>query len=228
MSVIIHLAFLTILNHNGIMENENTPNLGGRPLGANTYTHELRDKICDLLAQGKTLRFVCKIDGMPERQTIYNWLHNNIGEVKDEQGNIIEHGFFDHYTRAREIGLDEVADETLDIADDGTNDYVELVNSRGTKKIILDKEAVMRSRLRVDARLAYLANMAPRKYGKNVKVENQTLDKDGKPTDPVSGNVAVVVAQDSLAAALENIKNGKARGEEVERNLADQERTSPL
>ncbi len=67
----------------------------------------------------------------------------------------------------------------------------------------------------------------PEDYLEKQQVNNQTLDKDGKPTDPVSGNVAVIVAQDSLAAALENIKNGKARGEEVERNL-EQQRTSPL
>lgn len=210
------------------MENETKPetikDVGGRPPGSPLYTPEIRTKICNLLAGGKTLRAVCRMDGMPDRQTIYNWLYENIGEVKNEQGEVIEAGFFDHYTRAREVGLDEVADETIEIADDGTNDYVELVNSKGTKKIILDKEAVLRSKLRVETRLSYLANMAPRKYGKNVKIENQALDKNGEPTDPVG---TVLVAQESLATALENIKSGKGRGEEVERNL-EKERTGAL
>lgn len=215
------------------MENEITPeiikNVGGRPPGSPLYTPELRKKICGLLASGKTLRAVCRIEGMPDRQTIYNWLYENVGEVKNDQGEIVEVGFFDHYTRAREVGLDEVADETLDIADDGTNDWMDIViNKQGDTKTVLNKEAVLRSKLRVETRLQYLANMAPRKYGKNVKIENQTLDKDGKPTDPVAGGGAVIIAQESLATALENIKNGKARGEAVDRDLAEQQRTSPL
>lgn len=67
----------------------------------------------------------------------------------------------------------------------------------------------------------------PEDYLEKQQVNNQTLDKDGKPTDPVSGNVAVIVAQESLVAALENVKNGKERGEKVERELENQ-RTGPL
>ena len=206
------------------MENEKPPNLGGRPTD---YTPQLRDIICGLLAQGKTLRAVCRMDGMPERQTIYNWLTKNIGEVRNEAGEVLEVGFFDHYTRAREIGLDEINDEMVEIADDGQNDWMEVViNKRGDTKTVLNKEAVLRSRLRVDTRLSYLANMAPRKYGKNVKIENQTLDKDGKPTDPATGG-AVIVAQDSLTEALAAVITGKAKGEQVDRQL-EQERATAL
>jgi len=68
--------------------------------------------------------------------------------------------------------------------------------------------------------------------GKNLKLFTdkvdsrvQQLDKNGDPTDPVG--TTVLIAKDSLATALENVKNGKARGEQVERSL-EQQRTGAL
>ncbi len=169
----------------------------GRPT---IYTPELRDAICRELASGKTLRAVCRMDNMPERPTIYDWYCRNIGEVKNEAGEVIERGFSYHYDHAREIGLDEVADETMEIADSGEDDYVE-IEVKGKTKISFDKEAVLRSRLRVDNRWRYLENMAPRKYGKNVKVSNQTLDDKGEPTNPVGFDAGGVAA--AVLAALQ-------------------------
>lgn len=176
------------------------------------YTPELRDKICALLATGMTLRAVCRLDNIPDRQTIYNWITSNIGEVKNENGDVIEEGFFDHYSRAREVGLDEVADETVEIADDGTNDFIEIEMKKGGKKIVYDKEAVQRSKLRVDARQWYLQNMAPRKYGKNIEVRQQQLNKDGEKTDPVSQSTEILGG--ALAAILEAKEKAKKLNEE--------------
>ena len=187
------------------MSTETLPASAGRPT---LYSPELRDKICSLLASGMTLRAICRMDEMPERQTIYNWLYGNIGERKDEEGKVIEQGFFDHYTRAREIGLDEVADETIEIADDGRNDWMQVEIRKGTFKPILDKEAVLRSKLRVDTRQKYLENMAPRKYGNRVKVENQQLDGKGEPTDPAGAisNEALDGFLKDIADAIEKAK----------------------
>lgn len=183
-----------------------------KPTGRPTdYSPAMRDAICARLAAGETLRSICRDDTMPERQTIYNWLYVNKGEVKQGE-KILVAGFFDHYTRAREVGLDEICDETIEIADDGTNDFVErVVKQRGggeKKEIVFDKEAVMRSRLRVETRNSYLANMAPRKYGRNVKVETQALDKKGEPTDPPGSAAATDSFLESVAAAL---KKGEAK-----------------
>jgi len=179
------------------------------------YTPELRDRICAELASGRTLRSVCRDEDMPDRQTIYNWLNHNIGRVV-EGDRVIEEGFFDHYTRAREVGLDEVADETMDIADDGTNDYVERVkklkNGDEKREVLFDKEAVLRSKLRVENRWKYLENMAPRKYGKNVKIQSQALDGAGNPTDPPKSGVEAV--DDFLSAVLDAVKTGGGKAPE--------------
>lgn len=60
----------------------------------------------------------------------------------------------------------------------------------------------MRSRLRVDARLQWLANTEPRKYGKSLKVQNQDVDKAGNPIDPVERNKKVDQILDEALARV--------------------------
>ncbi len=38
---------------------------------------------------------------MPDRSTIARWAYENLGEVKDEDGKVIEEGFYSHYARVR-------------------------------------------------------------------------------------------------------------------------------
>lgn len=152
------------------------------------YNPELRAELCLRLASGRTLRSVCRDDDMPCRRTVTSWLLLDYEKKEDHPA--VHDDFLRHYTRAREEQTENVHDEIVEIADDATNDFMEVVKKTksGEKTTILfDKEHVMRSKLRVDARLAWLANTEPRKYGKNIKVESQALGKDGKPTDPAPG-----------------------------------------
>ena len=59
--------------------------------------------ICDQLAEGKSLRAICREIGKPESSVRY-WLS------KDADA-------FAHSARARELGCDALADECLEIAD---------------------------------------------------------------------------------------------------------------
>ncbi len=174
----------------------------GRPT---IYTPELRAQICARLASGRTLRSVCKDEDMPHRTAVEAWLIDCDTEISKEKAWVID-DFIGHYSRARAVQAGNIHDEIVEIADDGTNDFVETAKKRkdGSEYITisLDKEHVMRSRLRVDARLAWLANTEPRKYGKNVKIENQALDKEGKPADPVGSNAGVDSFLDAMAEAV--------------------------
>ena len=58
-----------------------------------------------------------------------------------------------------------MAEEILDISDDGTNDWEEREIARGRTIIALNTEAVQRSKLRVDTRKWLMAKMKPKKYG---------------------------------------------------------------
>ena len=70
------------------------------------------------------------------------------------------------YAHARDMGLDAMADDLLDIADDGTNDWG--CDSKGNPKPDIDH--IRRSALRVDARKWYLAKLAPKRYGDRLDV----------------------------------------------------------
>jgi hypothetical protein len=40
---------------------------------ASTFTQALFDKICDLIADGKSVREICEAKGMPNRRTFHDW-----------------------------------------------------------------------------------------------------------------------------------------------------------
>lgn len=127
----------------------------GRPTA---YTPELAAEICERLAAGESLRAICQGDGMPDERTVRRWAMDNV------------EGFSPRYARARDIGLDAVADEMLDIADDGRNDWMEN-NNPENPGYLFNGEHSSRSKLRVDTRKWYLAKLAPKKYGDKTSME---------------------------------------------------------
>jgi hypothetical protein len=75
-------------------------------------------------------------------------------------------GFGARYAYSRQMGLDTMAEQLLEIADDGTNDFV--ADKHGGTA--LNMEHINRSRLRVDTRKWYLSKLAPKRYGEKVDV----------------------------------------------------------
>jgi hypothetical protein len=110
-----------------------------------SFTQKIADEICERLIDGKSLRTICCDQKMPSTGTICRWLGENTQ-------------FREQYERARDAQADTLADEILDIADDGSNDFMgedEKYNG----------DAVQRSKLRVDARKWIAAKLKPKKYG---------------------------------------------------------------
>src|SRR5689334_13547559 len=122
----------------------------GRPT---VYTAKVAMEICTLIATGMPLTKICRREGMPCLATVYNWLlspDHRLGEKS----------FLDMYTLAREDQADTLADEIIEIADDGRNDtYVD-----GNGNTRENRDVTNRSRLRVDARKWVAAKLKPRKY----------------------------------------------------------------
>ncbi|MDN7820626.1 terminase small subunit protein [Burkholderia vietnamiensis] len=147
----------------------------GRPTA---YTHKLAKAICAAIIDGMTLRQVCALPGMPAKSTILRWLQD---EDKAE--------FQAQYVRAREIQAEDMADEILEIADDGRNDWMEQHDRDGNAVGWRENgEAIRRSALRVEARKWLLSKRAPKKYG--------VPDRDrgpADPTDPDGGKTVVVI-----------------------------------
>lgn len=128
-----------------------------------TYTPELADEICERLARGESLRGICGDEHMPSAATVLRWARDD------------HEGFAQRYARARHTGYELLADELVEIADDGTNDYVERQRERGTF-VELDAEHVARSRLRLDTRKWILAKMLPKVYGERIAHEHTGAD----------------------------------------------------
>lgn len=143
------------------------------PMGRPTiFTKELGDKICEELATGVSLRTVCKADEMPCIATVFSWMRT-------------KPDFLAQYARAKEESTDAMAEEILDIADDGSNDYMEVTKGNKTYNIE-DKEVTNRSRLRVDTRKWIMSKMKPKRYGD--KLDMTTNGKD-LPTPILGGYV---------------------------------------
>lgn len=131
--------------------------MAGRP---STYSEEIAAKICSLIADGQSLRSICKADNMPASSTVFLWLASH----KD---------FSEQYARARDAQAEALAEEILEISDDGTNDWMERKGEDGESLgWQLNGEHVQRSRLRVDARKWLASKLAPKKYGERLDVEH--------------------------------------------------------
>lgn len=129
-----------------------------------SYTPEVARDICEQLATGKTLREICRAEGMPPESTVRLWA------LDDREG------FAAHYTRAREIGYHAMADDLLEIADDGRNDWMTRNSDDGAGWAV-NGEHMQRSRLRVDTRKWMLSKALPKVYGD--KLELGGTGKDG-------------------------------------------------
>ncbi len=125
----------------------------GRP---SDYTQELADEICSQLAEGVSMRSVCLAEAMPDKSTVFRWIRT-IQEFNDQ------------YARAKEESADALVEEMLDIADDGSNDYMEKLGKDGECiGYQMNGEFVQRSRLRVDTRKWAASKLKPKKYGDKV------------------------------------------------------------
>ncbi len=132
----------------------------GRP---STYTPEIAAAICERLADGESLRAICRDSGMPDERTVRRWA------VDDVQG------FSPRYARARDIGLDAMADELLEIADT-PREGVRIEKSEAGYKEIRE-DMLGHRKLQIDTRKWYLSKLAPKKYGDLQRIEHSgTLD----------------------------------------------------
>lgn len=131
------------------------------PAGQPTkYNPKLAQQICNYIAEGYSLRQIEELPEMPCKATILNWATD---DTKPE--------FLDQYAKAMERRTEYWAEEILDIADDGSNDWIERENKDGSKYEVINNEAINRSRLRVDARKWLMSKLKPKKYGDKVTQE---------------------------------------------------------
>ncbi len=149
----------------------------GRPC---SFTQEVGDKISARLAAGESLRAICRDDGYPDAATVFRWLAGSDEALVP---------FREQYTRAREIQADALVDEILEIADDGTNDYMTRKGAEEGQGVeVVNHDHIQRSRLRVDTRKWFASKVMPKKYGERMQLAND-------PTDPITPVINVTVSK---------------------------------
>lgn len=126
-------------------------------------------EICEKLAtSAHGLGSVLRSDQrFPSRSEFYRWL-----ESDGQDGDALR----DMYARGKAAQADYMAEQILEIADDGRND---VWHDPETGKPVVDFDHIQRSRLRVDARKWIAAKLAPRKYGEKTQLEHS--GPDGRP-----------------------------------------------
>ena len=144
-----------------------------------TYSREIADQICALVAEGHSLRKIVETPGMPCRQTVVYWLYDYPEfREKYEIARILQAEFWSH--------------EILEIADDSTGDFI--INEHGDR--VVDHENINRARLRVDTRKWLLSKLLPKKYGDRVQAD-VTVRQDVK---ALTDSEVLQIAQGSVSA----------------------------
>ncbi len=136
----------------------------GRPT---LYTEKLADTICERLAGGESMRSVSRDEKMPAMSTLFKWLR----EIES---------FSQQYAKAKTESADALVEDMLDIADNGTNDWMEThaPNEDDAPGYRVNGEHIQRSKLRVDVRKWAASKLKPKKYG-------EKLELSGDPERPV-------------------------------------------
>lgn len=140
------------------------------PAGAPTeYTDELALEISQRIAEGqKTTRVMRDLGFNPS--TLFDWLHRYPE-------------FANMYARAKEIAMEIMGDEILNIADDSRDDKRIIESETGDVIELTDHDVINRSRLRVDTRKWLMSKLAPKKFGDRQNIE--LTGKDGGPLTAV-------------------------------------------
>jgi hypothetical protein len=133
-------------------------------MSEDTYSPEMAEKFCAEIIEGHSLRTICRMEGMPSKPTIMRWLrkHQEFKEI---------------YDRACIERAEAYAEEIIEIADDGSNDWMES-NDPDNPGWRFNGEHVQRSKLRLEARKWICAKMKPKKYGEKVEISGEIIQRD--------------------------------------------------
>lgn len=119
----------------------------GRP---SDYTQEKAVEICQLLAQGKSMRTVCAMEDMPDEATLFRWMRDN-------------EEFRKQYAQAKEESADALNEIVLDLGDQAI-EHSQRVDFKASNAV------VSAYKLKADNLKWYMSKMKPKKYGDKVDV----------------------------------------------------------
>ena len=120
-------------------------------MGKPIYTPELAQKVLEALARTGSLRAVCRETGLA-RETIIKWVVDDIN------------GFALAYARAKDLGIDELVDETLDISNTPLMGEETTVKADGGVEVKTG-DMLGHRKMQIETRRWLAERMAPKRYG---------------------------------------------------------------
>jgi hypothetical protein len=143
-----------------------------------------RAEICRRLAEGESLRAICRDEGMPSEATVRGWA-------------LADEGFSAQYARARELGYHALADEIVHISNTPQIGVKTKTNDKGEVETT-EGDMIEHRRLQVDARKWFLSKVLPKVYGDRTVLA-------GDPDAPLNPRPLEGVPTAELTAALERL-----------------------
>ena len=151
----------------------------GRP---STFTADMGNRICDRMETGESLRSICRDDNFPHVGQVIKWLASDSNRE-----------FRLQYAHSRQVGLEVMADDVLNIADQNP-----VLTPAGN----IDNAGVQHQRLRVDTRKWILSKQLPKVYGDRTILAG---DADA-PLNPLTNNERAAQAAKIINEAVERAK----------------------
>lgn len=161
------------------------PKKTGRP---SKYTPEIAQEMCKLLADGVPLREICRREGFPAWQTVYDWMYRDDKEVAAGRGV----GLSGAIAKAREVGQDAMAERAYQ---DMYSEPERIMSEGGAR---IDPGYVQLVKARAEITLKLLAKWNPKRYGDRVQLA-------GDAENPIKIDAASQADQ-MMAALLQNIE----------------------
>lgn len=165
--------------------------VGRPPVPSMPFDQEIGDYICEQFSTApvsmatilKRAKDVFEDGRVPSIPTVFKWLRDNPDFVKD-------------YEASKQCQADLLFEDTLDIADDSSNDWEERKHFAGDDTSPqVNGEAIARARLRIDTRKWIAAHLRPKKYGDKIDIDQKTT----------------LEASDPLMALLTQVAQGGAK-----------------
>lgn len=135
---------------------------------------QIKDEICQRIANGETLRSICREEGMPIWSAIYKW------QEADEDFRV-------RFARARDLGFDAIAEEALEIANTPCDGQI--ITSKEWGDEIKTEDMLGHRKLQIETRLKLLAKWSPKKYGERIDHTSSdgSMSPKGKSLDDFYG-----------------------------------------
>lgn len=128
------------------------------------YSDLLAHELCERVSAGELLIDICGEPHMPTVRRCNQWLRDN-----PEFQQLFNQSVTDR--------LSIFEEQVIQIADDASNDFKEVVQRNGSSKKVPDAEVIARAKLRVDVRFRHLKAGKPQKWGDSTTLKVSDNDE---------------------------------------------------